>query len=225
MTSRKTFWMTAALVFSLTFTPQSSRASVGLAEWQVSTPGGNLILHADGWKETYGDCLKADDRDAMLPASQRDQVYVSHLRRWRYYQGYIAGERQQGFFLFNEVSKQVTAFSNEQALSQAIANKGLGQPKSNWLTSQDGWAEAWFPEMVWRPCKELLSQPTDKQPGKDFSPIARAQCRQALSKEALSLYRETTWGRQCKQFKAAPVSTQRQQPTLQAFCEEMLRLP
>ncbi|PZV06842.1 MAG: hypothetical protein DCF22_23005 [Leptolyngbya sp.] len=217
--------MTAALVFSLTLTPQSSRASIGLAEWQVSTPGGNLILHADGWKETYGDCLKADDSDATLLPSQREQVYVSHLRRWRYYQGYIAGESQTGFFLFNEVSKQVTAFSHEQALSQAIADKGLGQPKSNWLTSQDGWAEAWFPEMVWQPCKELLSQSTNRQPGKGFSPVSRAQCRQALSKSSLALYRETTWGRQCQRFQTAPVSTQQQQPTLQAFCEELLRIP
>jgi hypothetical protein len=191
----------------------------------VYTPGGNLILHADGWKETYGDCLKADDSDATLPPSQREQVYVSHLRRWQYYQGYIAGESQTGFFLFNEVSKQVTTFSHEQALSQAIAAKGLGQPQSNWLTSQDGWTEAWFPEMVWQPCQELLSQPTDRQPGKGFSPVSSAQCRQALSKEALALYRETTWGRQCKLFQAAPVAQQQQQPTLQAFCGELLKTP
>ncbi|MBM0744944.1 hypothetical protein JOY44_25835 (plasmid) [Phormidium sp. CLA17] len=225
MTSRKTFWMTAALVLSLTFTPQSSRASIGLAEWQVSTPGGNLILHADGWKETYGDCLKADDADVTLPPSQHGQVYVSHLRRWQYYQGYIAGESQTGFFLFNEVSKQVTAFGNELALSQEIADKKLGKPKSNWLTSQDGWTEAWFPEMIWQPCKELLSQSIGRQPGKGFTPLSRAQCHQALSKEALALYRETTWGRQCQRFKATPVSQQQQQPTLQAFCNELLKTP
>ena len=222
MTNRK-LWMTAALVLSLTFTSQPSRASVGFAEWQVYTPGGNLILHADGWKETYGDCLKADDDDPTLPASQRKKVYVSHLRRWQYYQGYIAGESQKGFFLFSEVSKQVTTFSDEQALNQAIASQGLGQPKSHWLTSQDGWAEAWFPEMIWQPCQEILNPSPRKIPGKDFGPLARAECQQALAKETLALYRETTWGRQCKLLQAAPISTQRQQPTLKAFCTELLK--
>ncbi len=146
------------------------------------TPGGNLILHADGWQETYGECLKADDSDATLPPSQREQVYVSHLRRWQYYQGYIAGESQTGFFLFNEASKQVTTFSHEQALSQAIVAKELGQPQSNWLTSQDDWTEAWFPAMVWQPCQELLIPSPSKRLSKSFSPVPRASAAKPYQK-------------------------------------------
>jgi len=87
----------------ITLIPQVSLPTIGLAEWSVYTPGGNIISHVDGWKERYGDCLRADDSDATLNPEQRQQVYVAHLKRWKYYQDYVIGESNQGFFIFNEI--------------------------------------------------------------------------------------------------------------------------
>lgn len=74
-------WITC-LIAALSLPAQTVRSTVGFAEWQVYTPSGNLILHADGWKETYGDCLKADDADTAAPA-ERNKVYVSHPQKVR----------------------------------------------------------------------------------------------------------------------------------------------
>jgi len=222
MSKPKAFVMAACWVASLTVNAQAAWATIGFAEWEIYTPGGDVILHADGWKEIYGDCLKADDSGTASP--ERSHVYVSHLRRWRYYKGYVAGESQTGFFLFNETSKQVTTYANEPALLQAIERHSLGEPTSNWLTSMDGWTEAWFPEMVWSPCKKLLSQPETQNASGELGSMSRTQCRQALSPETLSRYRERTWGRQCQQFKAAPLGQQQQQPDLKAFCDELLSI-
>ncbi|MBL1177265.1 hypothetical protein [Pantanalinema sp. GBBB05] len=207
---------------TLTFNAQTALATVGLAEWQVYTPGGNVIVHADGWKEAYGDCLKADDADLALEPDQQRQVYVAYLKRWQYYNGYVAGENRQGFFLFNEVNKQVTYFASEPALLQAIARQNLGAPKSNWLTGYDGWIEAWFPVMIWKPCKQLLSPSPTGQTHQEFRLLSKAQCEKALSKASLSLYRETTWGRHCRRFQALPLEERQQQADLQIFCDQLL---
>ncbi|UBF28159.1 hypothetical protein K9N68_09880 [Kovacikia minuta CCNUW1] len=141
-------------------------ASIGLAEWSVYTPGGNLISHEDGWKQTYGDCLRADDSDSTLPAETRQKVYVAFLEQWRYYKNHVIGKSKAGFFLFHETNKQVTYFRSEPALMAAIAAQNLGTPKSDWLTGQDGWNEAWLPTL-WKPCQPFLrrnGKPNQPQP-------------------------------------------------------------
>jgi hypothetical protein len=131
-------------------------ASIGLAEWTVYTPGGNIICHSDGWKETYRDCLRADDSDRSLSLEQRQKVYVPHLRRWRYYRDYVIGENDQGVFAFNEINKAVQYFKNENELLKAVQQNRLGRAKSDWLTASDGWTEARFPQFVWKHVRPLL---------------------------------------------------------------------
>jgi hypothetical protein len=200
-----------------------SLASIGLAEWGVYTPGGNLISHEDGWKERYGDCLRADDADFKLPSEERQKVYVAFLQRWRYYKNYVVGESKAGFFLFNETSKKVTYIESEAAFLQAIANQNLGTPKSNWLTGQDGWTEAWLP-MLWKPCQSLLSATANPvKPSSDASATASRQaCEKTFSPENLALYRETTWGRTCQKLKDNQFTDATERQNWQTFCHAIL---
>jgi hypothetical protein len=196
-------------------------ASIGLAEWTVYTPGGNIICHSDGWKETYGDCLRADDSNRSLTLEQRQKVYVPHLRRWQYYKDYVIGESDQGVFAFNEINKAVQYFKNENELLKAVQQNKLGRPKSDWLTASDGWTEAWFPQFVWKPCKALTQGHAMDEAESQWiqsTGMSKEKCAEVLSTARMELYRQTTWGRQCKQLRKSEPGPNE----FREFCNEIL---
>ncbi len=81
-----------------------AQATIGIAERQLETPGGNRIMHLDPLKERHGTCLIGGDGTDGRPLESAE-VHVAHIRWWQYYRTYVAGETRSGFFLFDEVSR------------------------------------------------------------------------------------------------------------------------
>jgi hypothetical protein len=165
---------------ALTFAAGEVSASVGLAEWEIYTPGGHLIAHSDVWKEQHGDCLLRDGGAQPL---------VSHLVRWRYYPGLVVGQTTSDFFLLDEKTETIARFRDQPTMEAVVRKRKPGPPSSDWLTASDGWNEAWFPQMVWPRCQ----QPADK-----LDAGTRATCDRALSPKGLAEMRARTWGRACR---------------------------
>src|ERR1051326_1963720 len=89
-------------------------ATAGFAEWEIKTPGGNLISHVDPLIAANGTCLRS---------AQAKSVYVAHLEWWRYYRNAVAGKAQKGFFILDETSHAVTFFGSEAELNGAIVER------------------------------------------------------------------------------------------------------
>lgn len=120
-------------------------ATAGLAEWEIKTPGGNLISHVDPHIATHGTCLRSD---------KLETIYVSRLEWWRYYRGAVAGKAERGFFLFDEANRAVRFFETREALAGTIRERRLGASTSAQLTAADGWYRAWGPFFL-KTCQEL----------------------------------------------------------------------
>jgi hypothetical protein len=102
------------------------------------------------------------------------------------------------------------------------------------MTPADGWSEAWFPFVVWRPCRILLGGPgeasamglTDEQAdsirraNKGF--LSEAKCREVTHPERLSLHRRTTWGRRCRKWQTLDERGTPETAFLEKFCRELL---
>ena len=139
---RKGFVALVAIVLSLSLRPAA--ASVGLAEWEVQTPGGNFVSHADPYSSECGICLMAEAQTE--PGSPSRKTYASQVTWWQYYPGYVSGKAEEGYFLFQEKTRAITFFKTEAELKQALdranlLNKSLAKP----MTPQDGWNETWQP--------------------------------------------------------------------------------
>ena len=167
-------WASAALVLG------RADATVGMAEWQIDTPGGHHLAHGDSWKAEHGDCLLGREGDRPL---------VSHVVRWRYYPGLVLGQTTTDWFLLDEKTEALARFDGEQEVEAALRKrtpKGL-PPLSGWMTAADGWTEAWFPLLVWPRCRQATALDAE----------TRATCDRILSPKGLALARMTTWGRAC----------------------------
>ena len=202
------------------------RATAGLAEWEVYTPGGHIVSHSDVFKDQHGTCLRSDAQGDPGKAS----IFASRLERWRYYPGLVAGQDERGYFLFDERTERVERAGSESDLQALVRARGIAQTDSGWLTPDDGWQEAWFPFMVWRPCKVLLGDKgvtagASSQEIEALRTAAQAMhseesCREALAPEHLAMYRATTWGRLCAK-QAARKTSSSEAPFLDAFCREL----
>lgn len=192
----------------------AASASVGLAEWSVYTPGGHQISRNDRLKDRHGTCLHSD----TTSTSSKPTVFVSHLKRWRYFEGHVVGESRSGFFLFDENSRKVTPFGSEKLLLSALKHRRIVRALSAWLAAGDGWREAWYPFMVWRPCKDLLRS-KDRAARTAIGGMSRAECTRALSPARLTLYRRTTWGRECRRLQQSKAQAD---PALTVFCREIM---
>jgi hypothetical protein len=104
-------------------------ATVGLAEWQVATPGGNRILHLDPLKDRYGTCLVGGAGGNGQPLESAE-VLVSQIRWWQFYRTYVAGETDSGFFLFDEVSRHVDWYDSLEALRTHARQRSQDGPRS-----------------------------------------------------------------------------------------------
>ena len=133
-----------------------SFATAGLAEWEITTPGGHLISHIDPLKTRHGTCLRKRDETPGLIQEQPDRILVSGLEWWIYYVGTVAGRAREGHFLLDERRETVELFATEEALVHAIAERHLGAPLSKRLTGADGWNEAWLPVYRER-CKQFTA--------------------------------------------------------------------
>src|SRR6266404_1645283 len=72
-------------------------ATAGLAEWEIKTPGGNLISHVDPFIAANGTCLRS---------ARPEAIYVAHLDWCRYYRNAVVGKQRRGF-----------SFSTKQAIA------------------------------------------------------------------------------------------------------------
>jgi hypothetical protein len=129
-------WLRFLLIgLSLVCIPQESYAVLG-SDWNVRTPGGNIVHGGDRCDRYGGVCLT--DFESRT-------VYVSHIRRWRYYTddagaAYVIGEREQGWFIFHEASQQTQYFSDNARWQEAQKALAFGKPETKWITPKD---EAW----------------------------------------------------------------------------------
>jgi hypothetical protein len=118
-----------------------AEATVGMAEWTLETPGGNVICRADPYLEEHDTCLRAADPP---PGTLQDpEIYISHVDRWRFYDHYVAGKTSDSFFLFDERDKSIAQFDSEAELDDALKTLEVGQPTSTWLEPGDGWNSNW----------------------------------------------------------------------------------
>ena len=139
---QKGFVCLVAIVLSLGMRPAS--ASIGLAEWEVQTPGGNFVTHADPYSAKCGICLMSETQTELGAVSRKN--YASQVSWWQYYPDHVAGKAAEGYFLFQEKSQSILFFKTELELRQALVNnnllnKSLAKP----MTPQDGWNETWGP--------------------------------------------------------------------------------
>jgi hypothetical protein len=123
-------------------------ARVGLAEWELETPGGHLVSHVDPWVEQYGTCLR------RRSAGNDPGILVDHLEWWQYYPDHVAGKAQNGYFLLHEPTHAVSRHPTEAALEAALRQRGVGAAISARLTPADGWRRTWQPVLESR-CRQL----------------------------------------------------------------------
>ncbi|MCL1470073.1 hypothetical protein [Argonema antarcticum] len=124
------FSVPITLTLCLCLAPNKGAATIGLAEWEVYTPGGNVISHSDSWRDLCGDgdCLRSDTSDSNSDLSPERLVFVSDLKRWRFYNEYVIGQTKKEYFIFNEVSKQIKKYSTEKHFLDALEKANLGEP-------------------------------------------------------------------------------------------------
>src|SRR2546425_3159525 len=90
-------------------TVQPATGAVGLAEWEIETPGGHRISHVDPLKARFGTCLRR--------AGDMADVYADHLEWWTYHPGHVVGKAAKGYFLFDERSRRIEYFPSEAAMA------------------------------------------------------------------------------------------------------------
>jgi hypothetical protein len=124
---------TALAIFAGLLLAWQVQATVGMAEWQTETPGGNRILHLDPLKERYGTCLIGGNGADGRPLESA-QVHVARIRWWQYYRTYVVGETRRGFFLFDEISRSVDWYDSIEALRTHARQRSQGGPLSAPMT-------------------------------------------------------------------------------------------
>ena len=146
-----------AAVFALGFVflaDQAAFATAGMAEWEITTPGGNRISHIDPLKERHGTCFRKADETAGLVLDDPARIYVEELEWWQYYPGHVVGKGRGGLFVLDETTHAVRYLKTEAELGAEVGRQHLGQPISSRKTPADGWNEAWVPAIRER-CKQL----------------------------------------------------------------------
>ncbi len=209
------FSLPITLTLCLCLISNKGRATIGLAEWEVYTPGGNVISDSDSWRDLCGNgiCLRADTSELNLERV----VFISDLKRWRFYQDYMIGETKNEYFIFNELNKEIKKYSTENQFSDEIEKLNLGSPKSPWLTPEDGWEEAWFPVLIWQQCKNIL-----KGENVDNPSLSKEVCQQKLAPERLAQYKERTWGQQCIKINFNELTDNQSGQNLKEFCNDIM---
>ncbi len=94
--------------------------TIGIAEWQTPTPGGNMIGNNDSLPSNTGTAI-------YYPSIYIDGsiIYVKYVHRYGFYEGAIIGEANEGVFWFDETTKSVRYFPSQVQLCETVAAKGL----------------------------------------------------------------------------------------------------
>src|SRR5207302_2138003 len=87
-------------------------ATAGLAEWEIKTPGGNLISHVDPFIAANGTCLRS---------ARPEAIYVAHLDWWRYYRNAVVGKAKNEKPLLCVANHGVSIVMSKAELYGAIA--------------------------------------------------------------------------------------------------------
>lgn len=133
--------MPAFLALLLGMAAMPAVATMGLAEWEVPTPGTNIVCSSDPFKADHGVCLRTPEN---LGGKRADtKIAVSHIEWWQYYPGYVIGKAREGYFLFHETRRTVAFEPTKAALSKRLEALGRRTPSGRRLLPKDGW------EMVW----------------------------------------------------------------------------
>ncbi len=177
----------------------TAEATAGFAEWEVVTPGRNII---DGSDAIDDDKRPALCRGQFNPSSHRldhDEIIIPRLRRWRYFNGIIAGESKNFYFLFTESNKEFVKFDSETELSSELERRKLA-PMTDWITPGDAWRESWFLEFVWLPCRYLMTKRPSQKEYEEMKTqgYTEEQCKRDLAPEKLKVLLKTTVGESCK---------------------------
>lgn len=90
-------------------------ATIGIAEWENTTPGGNKIGN--------NDALPSNVRTAIY--RDYSTIYVKNVEEYGFYTGAIVGKAEQGFFLFNEITKEVNYFPTQERLCSKVKEKNI----------------------------------------------------------------------------------------------------
>ncbi len=106
------------LVFTILICLQSSSLADAGGEWDIVTPGGNKI----GIHHT----LPGDTGIAIYEKSDANiDVYVTQVAEYGFYDHSVIGRAKQGFFLFNEQTKDISYFADKQQLCAKVAAESL----------------------------------------------------------------------------------------------------
>jgi|GEM_PF-2220509 len=106
------------LIFAILICFQSSSLADAGGEWDIVTPGGNKI----GNHHT----LPGDTGIAIYEKSDANiDVYVTQVAEYGFYDRSVIGKAKQGFFLFNEKTKDISYFPDKQQLCAKVASEGL----------------------------------------------------------------------------------------------------
>ena len=148
---------TLIVVVTILATPgaRPARGTVGLAEWEMATPGGHRISHVDPLKARFGTCLRDPGAGARLIHDTAADVFVAHVEWWTFYRDHVVGKARSGYFIFHEPTKRVELYGDERRLTTEINARRLGTATSRRLTAEDGWRETWAP--VYREACERLN--------------------------------------------------------------------
>ena len=90
-------------------------ATIGIAEWTISTPGGNKIGN--------NDTLPPSTKGTAI--YNNGQVFVDRVGKIGFYDGAIIGKTDNKFFLFDESTKAVTKYATKSELCADVKTKRL----------------------------------------------------------------------------------------------------
>jgi hypothetical protein len=108
-------FLALTVITLLIFCQTPAWGTIGIAEWEISTPGGNKIGNNDGLPSNVHTAIYRD----------YSTIYVKSVQEYGFYEGVIIGKAEHSFFLFNEKTKEVNYFSTQEQLCSKVKAKGL----------------------------------------------------------------------------------------------------
>jgi hypothetical protein len=146
----RTCFPSLALIIAFACPDRGALATAGMAEWQMPTPGGNLISHDDPYVEKHGTCLRA-------ASGAEARVYVSKVRWWQFFNHYVVGGAEGGYFLFREPTGALERFVDRASMQKRLRELAPGKALSKRMLPQDGWESVWKQHQP-RPTRAALEQ-------------------------------------------------------------------
>jgi hypothetical protein len=126
--------MKSAILFVIfLFGLVEANARTGMGEIQFKTPGGHIICDCDPYTET--------------PVLIGFESSIKNLERWYFYKNHIIGSGKKYYFIFNETTKHLQLFQDEETWQHAIVQQHLAPFFTRWLNISDS-IEALYTTLV-----------------------------------------------------------------------------